>query len=65
LVEYGYGYWARFTLAYPKFMPKGKNAPWYFISRLSANKNTADLIMGDRLLAIWLGKGFYQFTTCD
>lgn len=21
--------------------------------------------MGDRLLAIWLGKGFYHFTTCD
>ncbi|CAD8140693.1 unnamed protein product [Paramecium octaurelia] len=65
LVEYGYGYWARFMLAYPKFMPKGKDAPWYFVSRLSSNKNTDNINMGDRLLAIWLGKGFYHFTTCD
>ena len=21
--------------------------------------------MGDRLLAIWLGQGYYQFATCD
>lgn len=52
-------------LAYPKFMLKGKDAPWYFVSRLSSNKNTDNVNMGDRLLAIWLGKGFYHFITCD
>jgi hypothetical protein len=52
-------------LAYPKFMPKGKDAPWYFMSRLTANKNSDNINMGDRLLAIWLGKGFYHFTSCD
>lgn len=46
-------------------MPKGKDAPWYFVSRLTANKENDNINMGDRLLAIWLGKGFYHFTTCD
>ncbi|CAD8155329.1 unnamed protein product [Paramecium pentaurelia] len=63
--EYGYGYWAKFQLAYPQFLPSGKNEIWYFVSRLSANQNDQDITMGDRLLAIWLGKGYYLFTTCD
>lgn len=63
--EYGYGYWAKFLLGYPKLMPNGKDAPWYFVSRLSANKNDENINMGDRLLAVWLGKGYYHFTTCD
>lgn len=52
-------------LAYPKLLPTGKSAPWYFVSRLSMNKKDENNQMGDRLLAIWLGKGYYHFTTCD
>ena len=37
LVEYGYGFWARFLTAYPVRMLAGKNAPWYFVSRLTVN----------------------------
>lgn len=63
--EYGYGFWARFLLGYPTRMPKGKEAPWYFVSRLTANKKDENINMGDRLLAIWLGKGYYHLATCD
>lgn len=52
-------------MAYPKFLPNGKDAPWYFVSRLSANQKDENINMGDRLLAVWLGKGYYHFTTCD
>lgn len=52
-------------VGYPIRLPKGKDASWYFLSRLSANKNDKNIEMGDRLLAIWLGKGYYHFTTCD
>jgi hypothetical protein len=53
LEEYGYGFWYRFLTVYPKRLIPGKNAPWYFIARLTANKNYQDITMGDRLLAIW------------
>jgi len=33
--EYGYGFWARFLTAYPVKLPNGKNAPWYFMARLT------------------------------
>lgn len=36
--EYGYGYWARFLTAYPERLIYGKNAPWYFMSRLTVNQ---------------------------
>lgn len=52
-------------VAYPKRLPNGKDAPWYFVARLTSNKKYDNIGMGDRILALWLGKGFYHFTTCD
>lgn len=63
--EYGYGLWVRFMIAYPVKLPNGKDAPWYFVSRLTSNKAYSNLENGDRLLAVWLGKGYYHMTTCD
>jgi hypothetical protein len=63
MTEYGYGYWLRFMVAYPKRMIDGKNAPWYIISRMSKNKQGSDIGVGDRTLAIWQGVDFYHFTT--
>jgi hypothetical protein len=51
--EYGYGFWMRFLTAYPVRMINGKNAPWYFVARLTSNKNYGNIGMGDRLLAVW------------
>jgi hypothetical protein len=55
LVEYGYGFWARFLTAYPDRLLSGKNAAWYFIARLTVNKNFDNVRMGDRTLAMWQG----------
>lgn len=35
--EYGYGFWLRFLTLYPERLLQGKNAPWYFVARLTAN----------------------------
>jgi hypothetical protein len=51
--EYGYGFWARFLTAYPVRLANGKNAPWYFMSRMTSNKNYGNIGMGDRTLAVW------------
>lgn len=53
LSEYGYGFWARFLTAYPVRLFQGKNAPWYFMARMTSNKNYGNIGMNDRLLAIW------------
>jgi hypothetical protein len=53
LNEYGYGFWFRFLTAYPTRLFAGKNAPWYFLARLTINNPFADAGFGDRLLAIW------------
>lgn len=45
----------RFLTTYPKRLPSGKNAPWYFVSRLAATNN--------QLLAVFQGQGYYQFAT--
>ena len=65
LITYGYGFWARFLTAYPNRLLQGKNAPWYFMARLTWNKAYDNVRMGDRTLAIWQGAGFYHFTTCN
>ncbi|KAM3142438.1 hypothetical protein pb186bvf_005340 [Paramecium bursaria] len=44
-------------------LPNGKDQPWYFLSRLTSNKNYDNIKQNDRLLAIWLGKGYCHFTT--
>ena len=51
--EYGYGFWARFLTAYPVKLHNGKNAPWYFMARLTQHENYDNIRMGDRILAIW------------
>lgn len=51
--EYGYGFWFRFLTMYPVKLMSGKNAPWYFLARLTSNIPHADIGMGDRILAIW------------
>jgi len=61
--EYGYGFWLRFLTCYPERLIKGKNAPWYIVSRLTKNPGTGDIGLGDRTLAIWQGQGYYQFAT--
>ena len=53
LVEYGYGFWARFLTAFPTRLINGKNQPWYFVSRLTTNEEYDNVRMGDRALAIW------------
>jgi hypothetical protein len=53
LVEYGYGFWLRFLTTYPKRLISGKNAPWYFVARLTKHKEYDNVRMGDRQLAIW------------
>ena len=46
-------------------MKLGNRAPWSIIARLSKNADYADARVGDRTLAVWLGDGFYHFTTYD
>lgn len=53
LEEYGYGFWARYLTAYPARLIAGKNAPWYFVSRLTQHEAYDNIRMGDRTLAIW------------
>ena len=65
MVEYGYGFYARFLTVYPTRLENGKNSAWYFVSRLTKNEPYGNAGMGDRLLAIWQGDGYYHFTTCD
>ena len=51
--EYGYGFWMRFMTAYPTRLWSGKNAPWYFLARLTVNPKNGDVGFGDRLLAMF------------
>ncbi|CAD8123997.1 unnamed protein product [Paramecium sonneborni] len=63
--EYGYSYWVRYLSRHPKPMYQGKSEPWYFMSRLTVNKQYQNVEKGDRLLAIWQGQGAYTFITND
>lgn len=53
LNEYGYGFWYRYLTHYPERLWSGKNAPWYFVSRLSMNEKPGDVAFGDRLLSLF------------
>lgn len=55
----------RFLTTYPVRLINGKNAPWYFVARLTKNIPVKEGNMGDRILAIWQGRNYYHFTTCD
>lgn len=51
--EYGYGFWLKFMTRHPAPLVSGKNAPWYFVSRLTRNNPYRNAEMGDRVLAIF------------
>jgi hypothetical protein len=51
--EYGFGFWMRFLTRYPTPFYEGKQAPWYFIARLTSNKPYANVNFGDRTLGLW------------
>jgi hypothetical protein len=55
----------RFLMRHPVPLYNGRNAPWYFISRLTQNKNYGNVNFGDRTLAIFLGKTAFYFVTND
>lgn len=61
--EYSYGFWSRFLWN----SKKGKlleKPDWMGLARLSSNRAMKDATNpGDRTLAIWVGRGFYHFTT--
>jgi len=63
--QYGYGFWCRFLTHYPKQLMKGLQNDWSFMARLTKNEKFGDAGLGDRTLALWLGRGFYHFTTYD
>jgi len=63
LTEYAYGMWTRFVWN-GKEKLIGKPA-WMALSRLTLNEDyQRDAgAVGDRALAIWVGAGYYHFTT--
>lgn len=65
ITEYGYGFWSRFL--WNGETAKLINKPvWMGLSRLSVNRDFSDLSRpGDRCLAIWVGSGYYHFTTTN
>lgn len=46
-------------------LKQGIQVDWSFVSRLTRNQQLADIGVGDRTLAIWLGRGFYHFCTTN
>ncbi len=60
--EYGYGFWFRYLTTRPKRLYSNKPA-WMALARFTVNENNGDIGIGDRTLAIFIGKGFYHFTT--
>jgi hypothetical protein len=44
-------------------MWNGKNAGWYFVSRLTSNQAFADGGAGDKLFVVYQGGGIYQTGT--
>jgi hypothetical protein len=64
IMEYGYGFWSKFLYNGPaKLVDKPE---WMGLTRMTTNRNFEDATRpGDRTLAIWIGRGFYHFTTYD
>ncbi len=63
LTEYGYGLWTRFLWnGNEKLVTK---PDWMGLTRLTLNKDYSGDAkkLGDRTLAIWVGRGFYHFTS--
>lgn len=57
--EYGYGFWLRYLTTYPTRQWSGKNAPSYFVARLTSNNPYGDTDFGDRILAIFQAPSGY------
>jgi hypothetical protein len=58
----GYGFWCRYLTASQKRLVK--KPAWMLLSRFTVNKEYSDMKdLGDRTLTIFIGKGFYHFTT--
>jgi hypothetical protein len=56
--------WTRWLMTTPTSLLD--KAPWHTVIRLSNTQKHEDLAaLGNRVLAIWVGKGFYYFTTYD
>lgn len=62
ITEYGYGFWSKFLFNGPsKLLVK---PDWMGMTRLTVNRDYTDASKpGDRTLAIWVGRGYYHFTT--
>lgn len=61
---YGYGFWVRYMSYYPRTV-RG-DVKEYFVSRVTQNKKYEDASkLGDRKLVIFMGNGFYEFSTYD
>lgn len=50
---------------HPEQLFQGISEPWYFMSRLTSNDPYDNIRMGDRLLAVFLGRDGYTFITND
>jgi hypothetical protein len=62
LTEYAYGFWFRYLTTYPQRLVK--KPQWLQLARFSSNEEVEDAKnMGDRTLAVFIGAGFYHFTT--
>ena len=58
----GFGFWSRDLTAAPKRLLKKPS--WMMLARFTVTKEYQDMKdLGDRTLAIFIGKGFYHFTT--
>jgi hypothetical protein len=59
---YAIGFWSRYLTAIPKRVLD--KPAWVSVARFTVNKDHQDMArVGDRTLALWLGKGFYGFRT--
>lgn len=61
LSEYGFGFWARWSRTGPVSL--FSKATWHTLCRMTKNRNHGDIGTRDRTLAIWVGVGYYHFTT--
>jgi len=59
--EYAWGVWTRWSRTGPKNMPV--KSEFHSLARFTTNRNHKDIGMKDRTLAVWVGTGFYHFTT--
>lgn len=64
ITEYGYGFWSRWLWNGPTSKMVTKPV-WTGLSRLTIYENYEGdaRSLGDRTLAIWVGAGYYHFTT--